>query len=153
MCEFLNAYTARRQSRAGFLLRDKLPREAWCTLNSCSGSNSDFDNSTKKWYYWFRWAGAWNAMNKKQEKTLEAIFEDPVRANIDWRDVESLLKSLAAVITEGRGSRVRVSLNGVRAVFHEPHPEKEMQKGTIRSLRGFLMQAGVEIDDQNIVET
>ena len=89
-------------------------------------------------------------MNKKQAKTLEAIFENPVRANVDWHDVESLLKSLGAVITEGRGSRVRVSLNGVRAVFHEPHPEKEMQKGAVRELRGFLREAGVEIDDQNI---
>jgi translation initiation factor IF-3 len=97
--------------------------------------------------------GAWNAMNKKQEKTLAAIFEEPVRANIDWHDVESLLKSLGAVITQGRGSRVRVSLNGVRAVFHEPHPEQEMQKGAVRSLRGFLMEAGVEIDDQNSLGT
>jgi hypothetical protein len=89
-------------------------------------------------------------MNKKQAKTLAAIFEDPVRANIDWHDVESLIKSLGAVITQGRGSRVRVSLNGVRAVFHEPHPEKEMQKGAVRSLRGFLREAGIEIDDQII---
>ena len=85
-------------------------------------------------------------VNKKQTGVLEAIFEDPVRANIAWQDVESLLKALGAEITEGRGSRVRVSLNGRKAVLHEPHPEKEMKKGAVRSLRGFLIEAGVQLE-------
>jgi hypothetical protein len=82
-------------------------------------------------------------MNKKHEKVLAAIFEEPVRANIDWREVESLLVALGAEVSEGRGSRVRVALNGIRAVFHEPHPEKEVGKGMVRALRGFLTTAGV----------
>jgi hypothetical protein len=86
-------------------------------------------------------------MNSKQTRTLEEVFEDPVRANIDWQDVESLLVALGAEITEGRGSRVRVSLNGIKAVLHEPHPGKEMKKGAVRSLRGFLIEAGVQIQD------
>jgi hypothetical protein len=86
-------------------------------------------------------------MSNKQKRLLEAIFEEPVRANIVWRDVESLLKALGAEITEGRGSRVRVSLNGRRAVLHEPHPEKEMKKGAVRSLRGFLIEAGVQLEE------
>ena len=84
-------------------------------------------------------------MTKKQGRTLEGIFADPVRANIDWHDVESLLSALGAEITEGRGSRVRVALNGVRAVFHEPHPEKEIGKGMVRSVRDFLTAAGIPI--------
>ena len=83
----------------------------------------------------------------KSKKTLQAIFDDPVCADIEWRDVESLLGSLGALIKQGSGSRVRVRLNGVKAVLHEPHPEKEMQKGAIRSLRDFLRQAGVSIQD------
>jgi hypothetical protein len=82
-------------------------------------------------------------MNKKQERVLSAIFDEPVRANIDWRDVESLLTALGAEMTQGRGSRVRVALNGIRAVFHEPHPEKEISKGVVRALREFLTSAGV----------
>jgi hypothetical protein len=82
-------------------------------------------------------------MNKKQEAILEAIFEKPVRANLDWRDIESLLEALGAEITEGAGSRVRVALGGVRAVFHRPHPEKEAGKGAIKSVRAFLEGAGV----------
>jgi hypothetical protein len=82
-------------------------------------------------------------LNKKQVRTLEAIFEDPVRANIDWHDVESLLGALGAELTEARGSRVVVVLNRVKAVFHEPHPRKEVGKGMVRSLRDFLTAAGI----------
>ena len=79
----------------------------------------------------------------KHDKTLRAIFAEPVRANIRWADIESLLGHLGAEIAEGEGSRVRVALRGVRAVFHRPHPEKETDKGAVRSVRRFLMEAGV----------
>jgi hypothetical protein len=79
----------------------------------------------------------------KKHRSLQAIFDDPVRSNIAWRDVETMLEALGAEITEGGGSRVRIALNGVRAVFHRPHPQKETDKGAIRSLRRFLTEAGV----------
>ncbi len=82
-------------------------------------------------------------MSKKHRSTLQAVFDDPVRSNIAWRDVEAMLVALGAEITEGAGSRVRIALNGVRAVFHRPHPQKETDKGAIRSLRRFLTEAGV----------
>jgi hypothetical protein len=82
-----------------------------------------------------------------QERTLKVLFSDPVRANIDWHDVESLLTSLGAELTEGRGSRLRVELNGIRAVFHRPHPGNEVGKPTVRSLRGFLSEAGIRPPD------
>jgi len=77
-------------------------------------------------------------MNQKHRHTLEAVFEDPVRSNISWRDIEAMLKAADAEITEGEGSRVRIALNGVRAVFHRPHPQKETDKGAVRSMRRFL---------------
>ena len=79
----------------------------------------------------------------KHERTLQAVFEDPIRANIEWSQAEAMLVHLGAEVSEGRGSRVRVSLNGVRAVFHRPHPEKEICRGAVRSLRRFLYEAGV----------
>jgi hypothetical protein len=82
-------------------------------------------------------------MNRKHRKTLEAIFEDPVRANITWRDIEVLMLALGAEISEGSGSRVRVTLRGVRAIFHRPHPRPEANKGIVRSVRRFLQEAGV----------
>ena len=78
----------------------------------------------------------------KHDKTLRAIFAEPVRANINWSDIESLLVHLKAEISEGAGSRVRIALGGVRAVFHRPHPAKETDKGAVRSMRRFLTEAG-----------
>jgi hypothetical protein len=83
------------------------------------------------------------AMNQKHRRTLGAVFEDPVRSNTPWRDIEAMLKAAGAEITEGIGSRIRAALNGVRAVFHRPHPQKETDKGAVRSVRRFLTEAGV----------
>lgn len=82
-------------------------------------------------------------MKKKHRRTLEAVFDDPVRANIAWRDIEDMLEAAGAELSEGEGSRVRIVLNGVRAVFHRPHPQKETDKGAVRSMRRFLTEAGV----------
>ncbi|HEY3966843.1 MAG TPA: type II toxin-antitoxin system HicA family toxin [Planctomycetaceae bacterium] len=82
-------------------------------------------------------------MSKKHRTTLQAVFADPVKSNIAWRDIEAMLEAVGAEITEGEGSRVRISLNGVRAVFHRPHPQKETDKGAVRSMRRFLTEAGV----------
>ncbi|MFM5981015.1 MAG: hypothetical protein ACKO9I_10805 [Sphaerospermopsis kisseleviana] len=38
-------------------------------------------------------------LNNKHQKTLQDIFENPVRANIPWTDVESLFLALGAEIT------------------------------------------------------
>jgi len=83
-------------------------------------------------------------VDSKHRKTLEAIFEKPERANIAWQDVEALFIALGAEISEGSGSRVRVALKGVRAVFHRPHPHKETNKGAVKSVRRFLEAAGVK---------
>jgi len=82
-------------------------------------------------------------MQSKPRKTLESIFADPVRANVPWAEVEALFLSIGGDVSEGRGSRVRVSLNGVDAVFHRPHPQKETDKGALKSVRRFLKEAGV----------
>jgi len=82
-------------------------------------------------------------MSQKHQRTLEAIFDEPVRSNIPRRDIEGMLEAAGAEITQGEGSRVRIALNGVRAVFHRPHPQKETDKGAVRSMRRFLAEAGV----------
>ncbi len=83
-------------------------------------------------------------LRSKHRKALQAIFAHPVRADISWTDIENLLVACEAEISEGRGSRVRIVLNEVKAVFHRPHPRKETDKGTVRAMRRFLTEAGVE---------
>ena len=85
-------------------------------------------------------------MNKKHRKILAQIFKQPVQAGIVWKDIEVMLKTIDAEISEGNGSRVRVVLNGVRAVFHRPHPHKETDKGAVISVRRFLKEAGINVD-------
>lgn len=82
-------------------------------------------------------------MNAKQRRTLESVFADPVRADIPWRDVEAMFVALGAIVRSGAGSRVCVALNDVRAVFHRPHPEKETDKGAVKSVRRFLESVGI----------
>ena len=85
-------------------------------------------------------------MNSKHRKTIELIFRNPIQANILWADIEGLLVALGAKLLEGKGSRLRVKLNGVRAVFHRPHPHKTTDKGVVNSIRRFLENAGVRYD-------
>lgn len=84
-------------------------------------------------------------LNNKQRQILELIFTNPVPSNIIWQDIESLFIALGADVSQGAGSRVRVKLNEVKAVFHEPHPEKETDKGAVKSVREFLLKAGIEL--------
>ena len=82
-------------------------------------------------------------MNKKQKQTLNKILEKPERSDIPWSNIESLIVAFGGEISEGRGSRVRVVLNDVKAVFHRPHPERVSEKGAVKSVRRFLKEAGV----------
>jgi predicted RNA binding protein YcfA (HicA-like mRNA interferase family) len=79
----------------------------------------------------------------KHQQILERIFHDPIQSGIPWKDIEKLLNALGAEISEGNGSRVRISLNNIRAVFHRPHPKKETDKGAIASMRKFSTTAGI----------
>ena len=85
-------------------------------------------------------------LSSKHRKTLRAVFDEPTRSNVPWADVEKLLVVLGAEVTEGSGSRVRVALGGVRAVFHRPHPQRETDKGALKSARRFLREAGHQPD-------
>lgn len=83
-------------------------------------------------------------MNKSHRKTLNAIFAQPLSSDIKWRDVESFMKSLGAVISERSGSRVAISLNNRVAIFHRPHPGPDLDKGAVKDLRRFLENAGIK---------
>ncbi|MBF0481498.1 MAG: type II toxin-antitoxin system HicA family toxin [Desulfovibrionaceae bacterium] len=84
-------------------------------------------------------------MNAKHRKTLAEIFENPVRADIAWKDVVALLTAMGAHVRQGQGSRLRVTLGTVRMTFHEPHPEKTTDKGAVKTVRLFLEKAGAKL--------
>ena len=86
-------------------------------------------------------------MNKKQRKILEQLFEIPTRSDIRWADIETLIKGFGGVLSEGNGSRVRIELHGVKAVFHRPHPKKTTDKASVVSMRRFFKNAGIDHDE------
>ena len=77
-------------------------------------------------------------MNNKHRKTLIAIFDNPLRSDVNWTDIEKLVVSLGGRLVERAGSRVGLDLNGVWALFHRSHPEKVPDKGALKSVRVFF---------------
>jgi len=106
-------------------------RHIWKSHQNQSGYSNSYTNMKPE-------------LRAKHRRTLLAIFEKPVRTGIPWTNIESLLVACGAEISEGRGSRVRIALHGVRGVFHRPHPRKETDRGSVAAMRRFLTEAGVE---------
>lgn len=82
-------------------------------------------------------------MNRRQQHTLDMLFEQPTRSDVRWNAVESLFGALDAEIHQGAGSRVRVLLRGRLAVFHRPHPGPVLKKGLVDAIRTFLISVEV----------
>ena len=83
-------------------------------------------------------------MNNKHRKTLNSSFSNPINANIEWRKIESLFLALGAEKDEGAGSGVTFFLNGQRADFHRPHPNKDALRYRVKASREFLEKAGIK---------
>ncbi|WP_036487364.1 type II toxin-antitoxin system HicA family toxin [Myxosarcina sp. GI1] len=85
-------------------------------------------------------------LNSKQQKTLEDVLKNPIAANLVWNDVESLFRALGCQVKEGNGSRVSVVSNNTVGHFHKPHPSNETNRGTVKSVRLFLHNAGIIVE-------
>ena len=77
-------------------------------------------------------------MNRKQRRTLTAIFKKPTPTAIQWRDVASLIKALGGEIQYGDGSRVRLDLKGESLNIHSPHPQKELKGYAVKLVKELL---------------
>ena len=87
----------------------------------------------------------YSPMNRRHEKTLRALFADPVNGNIEWRKIEALFLALGATRTERAGAAVSFTLNSAVAQFHRPHPDKAALRYRVRDARKFLEQAGIRL--------
>ncbi len=85
------------------------------------------------------------SLSNRHCRILCAIFEQPTRADIRWADFLALCRALGAHLPKSgntAGSRQRIALRRCKAVFHKPHPEPTMKKGSVESAREFLTNAG-----------
>ena len=80
-------------------------------------------------------------MSHKHEQLLRSIFHDPVSGNIQWRDVESLLRHVGGEIEQLSGARIRVKINGVEGTLHRPHHSNTLTRQEIWHLREYLGRA------------
>jgi hypothetical protein len=83
------------------------------------------------------------AVSHKHENLIRAIFHDPVSGNIQWREIESLLRHLGADIESLSGTRIHVKLNGIEGTLHRPHPGSSLGRQDIVHLREYLGRARV----------
>jgi hypothetical protein len=73
--------------------------------------------------------------------TLERIFSHPESANIEWRQVLSLLEAVGTVTEEHNGN-INVTVGDTTEVLRPPR-EKDVDKETIVELRRMLSSAGL----------
>lgn len=83
-------------------------------------------------------------MGRSRRRTLQSTLARPTRSGISWDDVDALLVACGASVEERIGSRVYVELNRTGLHLHRPHPEKEIRKGAVESIRKFFVEAGIE---------
>ena len=79
-------------------------------------------------------------LNSDHRETLARIFTHPPSANIEWRQVRSLLEALGAVTQEHNG-KLKVELGGEVEVF-EPPRGKDIDQQMLVDLRRMLSHAG-----------
>jgi hypothetical protein len=83
-------------------------------------------------------------MRGKHFDTLTAVFREPVSGSIKWRDIEALLISLGAEVSEGSGSRVRFTMKERTLFLHRPHPSPDTRRWAVREIRSFLTELGIK---------
>ena len=81
-------------------------------------------------------------MSHKHAHLMRSIFQDPLSANIHWREIESLLLHLGADIEPSHGARFKITLNKVEGFLHHPHNSSTCSKTDIKALRELLPHAG-----------
>lgn len=83
------------------------------------------------------------SMSHKHDNLIREIFQDPISTNIQWREIESLLRHLGADVESMSGTRVRVKLNGHEGILHRPHGGNALGRQDVTHLREFLARGRV----------
>lgn len=80
-------------------------------------------------------------MNHKHRKVLAQLFAHQISSNIDFREVEHVLKDLGAEIENKHGNRIGVTLNGHTVAL--THVNHSLPKDEVVQIRKFLETAGI----------
>jgi len=83
-------------------------------------------------------------VNGTHRKTFERVLADPVKGNIEWSRIESMLKAAGCRFVEGAGSSVTFELDGRKMTLHRPHPGKEVLRYLVAAVREFIEKVGIK---------
>ena len=83
-------------------------------------------------------------MNHHQRKILHAIFAHPVNANLEMKDILTVLNGLGADIDARTKSRVGVKLNGKETTLHLA--SHTLMKAEVMQVRKFLEACGISAE-------
>jgi hypothetical protein len=72
--------------------------------------------------------------------TVQKIFSHPSSANIEWRELRSLLEAVGTV-SEHHNGKLQVTLGAETEVFDPPHG-KDIDQQMVVDLRRMLRNAG-----------
>jgi hypothetical protein len=81
-----------------------------------------------------------DGLDGRHRDTLEKVFAHPASGNIEWREVRSLLESVADV-SEAHDGSLKVTLGGETEVLRRPHG-KDVDTQMVVDLRRMLRRAG-----------
>jgi hypothetical protein len=84
-------------------------------------------------------------LSSRHRDTLDRVFSQPPSANIEWRELVSLLETIGTVTHEHNG-KLKVSLGPETEVIPAPHG-KDVGVQILVDLRRMLRQAGFAPDD------
>ncbi|MDR0841809.1 MAG: type II toxin-antitoxin system HicA family toxin [Acidobacteriota bacterium] len=79
---------------------------------------------------------------RETQKTLVAIFTNPVNGGLEWVRIEALLCALGCELVEGEGSAVAFHKLGLVLNVHRPHPQKDALRYRVKAVREFLEMLG-----------
>lgn len=83
-------------------------------------------------------------LDSRHRQTVEKIFAHPTSANIEWRQIESLLAAVGSVDSDGNG-KLHVIVGAAPELVLEPQG-KDASIETVVDLRHLLTRAGLAPD-------
>lgn len=81
----------------------------------------------------------------KYDKTIESLKKRPIKADIRWDDLVSLLNYLGFVQLNGNGSRRKFYQKDrdLLIICHQPHPSPCIDKGCVKDVSEKLIDCGL----------
>ena len=84
-------------------------------------------------------------LNSSQQKTYDAIWEEPINRKLKFSRVDGLLSAICEKRTARKDSpNVAFEHRAKSWGMHRPHPDKGLKRNYIREIREFLIASGLK---------